>query len=514
MPPGSLAIVLHAHLPFVRHAEQENFLEEDWLHHAIVDCYAPLLDVLARLAREHVPFRVTMSFSPTLCAMLRDPLLSARFGRRLDALIDLAARAAGDLSGHYVARFSRVRALLDEHKGDLLSGYAGLEAQGHLELCAVPATHAILPLLSTPESRRAQIRIGMESHRRHFGREPRGMWLAECAWDETLDEDLVRCGVGQVVLEAEAFARARPRPAAGLAAPVRTRAGLTAFARDPGSSTAVWSATEGYPGDPAYREFHRDLGWDAGLELLRPLLSDDGLRRQVGIKLHRVTGLVSLSEKLPYDPEAAARRAVEHARHFLAGRARSVRRAARWIDHPVCVAPFDAELFGHWWYEGPLFLDALLRLAARSRSFDTVTLSEHLDRHGPGEDAAPAPSTWGEGGDLRTWLNEETAWMLRPLHEAEEGMVRLARLAVSEGPPRRALTQAGRELLLTQASDWAFLIRAGTSRSYAERRVREHLAAFAALHDDVVSRRIDEPRLAALQAAHGIFPWLDASAWS
>jgi len=514
-PPGGLGIVLHAHLPFVRHPEQQSFLEEDWLHHAITECYAPLLDTFERLAADGVPFGVTMSLSPTLCAMLDDDLLRTRFSERLERLMALANRAAGALAPHYAERLGRVRDVWHAHQGDLLAGFARIESQGHLDLWAVPATHAVLPLLPTSESRRAQIRIGIESHRRHFAKTPRGMWLPECAWDETLDATLAECGVRNVVLEAHALAGAWPRPRHGLAAPIRTPAGIAAFGRDPESSVRVWSASEGYPGDPAYREFHRDVGWDADQETVEPFLSDDGHRRPVGLKLHRVTGPVPLSGKSSYDPEAANRRAVEHARDFLGGRARLLRRLGQRMDRsPIVVAAFDAELFGHWWYEGPVFLDALFRLAARSPAIETISLSDHVDAHGPDEQSSPAPSTWGKGADLRTWLHEGTAWMLDPAHQAEARMLRLAARPPAGALGRRALAQAGRELLLSQSSDWAFLITAGPSRSYAEHRFREHIAAFSNLCDAIEYSHIDEPHLASLESRNNLFPWLDPESWT
>lgn len=512
---GGLGIVLHAHLPFVRHPEQQSFLEEDWLHHAIAECYAPLLDTFERLAEQGVPFRITMSISPTLCAMLGDDLLRGRFSERLERLIALANRAAGVLAPHYAERLGRVRDIWRAHQGDLLAGFARLEDEGHVDLWAVPATHALLPLLATHEGRRAQVRVGLESHRRHFGRTPLGTWLPECAWDDMLDATLAECGVRHVVLEAHALAGACPLPRHGLAAPIGTPAGLVAFGRDPQSSVHVWSASEGYPGDPAYREFHRDVGWDADDESVRPFQSDDGLRRPVGLKLHRITGAVPLSGKAPYDPEPASTRAVEHARHFLGGRARLLHRLAHRMDRPpIIVAAFDAELFGHWWYEGPAFLEALFRLAARSPAIETVSLSDHADAHGPGTDAMPAPSTWGKGADLRTWLHEGTAWMLDPAHQAEMRMLHLAARLPTGALARRALAQAGRELLLAQSSDWAFQITAGPSRSYAERRFREHIAAFNNLCDAIERGPIDEPHLASLESRNNLFPWLDPAPWT
>jgi 1,4-alpha-glucan branching enzyme len=76
---GYVALVLHAHLPFVRHPEHDEFLEEDWLYEAITETYLPLLEAFERLAHDGVPFRVTMTLSPPLVSMLRDELLVGRY---------------------------------------------------------------------------------------------------------------------------------------------------------------------------------------------------------------------------------------------------------------------------------------------------------------------------------------------------------------------------------------------------------------------------------------------------
>src|SRR5205823_4138062 len=123
MPLGYLALVLHAHLPFVRHPEYDDFLEEDWLYEAITETYIPLLEVFDSLERDGVDWRMTMSVTPTLAAMLSDPLLQYRYVQRIDNLIALAKKEVertrwepefNHLARMYHARFTRAREVFAE----------------------------------------------------------------------------------------------------------------------------------------------------------------------------------------------------------------------------------------------------------------------------------------------------------------------------------------------------------------------------------------------------------------
>ncbi len=318
-----LMLVLHAHLPFVRHPEHPEFLEEDWLFEAMIETYAPIVDACARLAADRVPFRLTMTLSPTLCEMLSDELLMARFETRLRRVAAACRRRAR--APFEAAAAEHLRLFTAARGRRLLPEFRALQDRGVLEIITTAATHAILPYVSRPEALRAQIAVAVANYRKHFGRAPRGFWLPECAYEPGLDAALAEHGLRYFFVDAHALE----------SSPARTPAGPTAFARDPESSRQVWSAAEGYPGDPWYREFYRDEGWANG--------------RGAGLKFHRITGAVPLDRKEPYDPSRARERVEEHARHFLECRRRGA---------PLMVSPYDAELFGHWWYEGPRFLEA------------------------------------------------------------------------------------------------------------------------------------------------------------
>src|SRR5207244_11589088 len=263
MKPGSLALFLHAHLPFVRDVEREDALEQHWLFEAITETYVPLLLVLENLIEESINFRLTLSITPTLASMLADPLLQSRYLDRLERLIELSekevARTRSDprfapLSGMYHSLFTRVHdPLTRRYRNNLLDAFQRLQRLGHLEIIAGAATHAYLPLLSVNEAAvRAQIRIGVEHYRQTFGQEPRGFWLPECGYFPGLDAFLDEEGIRFTILETHGITRADERPRYGIHAPIYCPSGVAAFGRDPDSSRQVWRATDGYPCDHGY----------------------------------------------------------------------------------------------------------------------------------------------------------------------------------------------------------------------------------------------------------------------
>jgi 1,4-alpha-glucan branching enzyme len=522
MSIGSLALVLHAHLPFVRHPEYEDFLEEDWLYEAISETYLPLLLVFDRLADEGVPYRVTMTLTPTLVTMLRDELLMSRYARRLDQLCELGAREVhrtrndpvfGRLAHFYRDHFESLRAAFRErYKRDLVGAFRRLQDAGHLEIITCNATHGFLPLMQqTPEAVRAQITVAANHYRLTFGRDAPGIWLAECGYFPGVEKYLAAERIRYFFVDTHGLTDATPRPLHGPFAPIFTESGVAAYARDPESSQQVWSSERGYPGDPIYREFYRDIGWDLDLDYIRPFIQPTGDRKNTGFKYYRITG--KTQDKQPYDPDAARERAATHAGNFLFNREKQF----EWLSgkmggrKPVVVAPYDAELYGHWWFEGPWFLDALIRkVAFDQKTFRLVAPSDDLAEHPENQVATPPLSSWGAGGYANMWLDGSNDWVYRHLHHCSRKMVALAKDHPDASTlQRRALNQAARELLLAQSSDWAFIMKTGTMVDYAVRRTKEHLLRFLRLHDQIRDGRIDEGWLSHIEGKNNIFPEID-----
>jgi 1,4-alpha-glucan branching enzyme len=516
MPNGYLALVLHAHLPFVRHPEHEHFLEEDWLFESITETYIPLIAMMRRLVSDGVRFNLTMSVTPTLCAMLQDDLLRDRYLRYLESRIALAERLSDyyaderlrNLARFYSEQFSQTRRrFVDDYDRDLVGALRELQQTGSLEIIACAATHAYLPLLQqTPQSMRAQVLIGCDVYRAMFGCEPRGIWLPECGYAPEVDPILQEANLRWFVVDSHGLMFGTPRPRFAIYAPCYTPAGPAAFARDRESSREVWSATEGYPGDPSYRDFYRDVGFDLEPDQLTGFLAPNDSRKFTGLKFHRVTG--AGEPKDHYDPQLARATAERHAEDFVAKRRQQSSRLAEGGFEPIIVAPFDAELFGHWWYEGPVFLEAVIRAIATGDTIGLVTPTEYLRAHPTQQVIAPAASSWGHNGSSEMWLNEQNAWIYPRLDAAGRQMAEVAAKYWTGGGEvtERALKQLARELLLAQASDWAFLIKTGTAIDYATGRTNEHLLRFGRLYEQVMGGGIDQAFLAEREARHNLFP--------
>jgi len=432
------------------------------------------------------------------------------------------------LSGFWHARFTRLHRLFQRLDGDLVGALRGLEDAGRLELMGSAATHGFLPLLARDESIRLQLAVGIAEHRRLFGRRPAGCWLPECAyrprgpwhpWPSAprvgirrgIEEHMADAGFHYFFVDAHLAGAGDPfgiygdpampmahQPGAHLPAPTsrsphrayqagpgRAPGPVSVLVRDPRSSRQVWSRYEGYPGDGRYLEFHK-IRWPGGLKLWR-VTDRDG----------------DLASKQPYDPAEAAALASEHAAHF-AGVLAAIATEDTGLRGGVISAPFDTELFGHWWFEGPRFLDALYRRLAAGDPVHPVTAAAHLDAWPPRTGLRLTAGSWGAGGDFGMWLNQRTAWTWERLWPLEEAFWDVTPAALASRDARPVLAQAARELLLAQASDWQFVISTGTAADYAERRLREHCdgaenlvrALAAGTPDELASARVHAADLA------------------
>lgn len=523
MTLGYTALVLHAHLPFVRHPDRDDYLEERWLFEAISECYLPLLEGLERLEADGVPFRLTLSLSPTLMAMLDDPLLQARYRGHLEASLQLAQREVVHTAGgpaQNVARFylhwveSLYQRYTQHYGADILTAFHRLAQAGYLELITCAATHGFLPAYQEqPATVRAQIQVAVQVFRARFGHAPRGFWLPECGYFPGLDRYLREVGVQYCFTETHGLTHAQPAPPFGPYAHAWTPDGLAVFARDPESSKQVWSANEGYPGDPAYREFYRDIGFERDPEHLGALAGPNGVRTFSGFKYHRVTG--PTEQKGYYDRWAAERTAIRHAHHFVQSRAHQAATLRGMLPGgppPLVVAPYDAELFGHWWFEGPFFLEQVARAALHQQTVRFITPGDYLQMFSPGQGTAePAYSSWGYQGYADYWVDGANHWLYRHLHGAGRQLTRLAnRHQMADDETRRTLNQAARELLLAQASDWGFIMKTGSAYQYAHRRVHAHLGRFGRLVGAVErGEPLDPQWLRQVELADNIFPQID-----
>ncbi len=436
---GHLVLVLHSHIPYVRRAGAWPFGEEV-LFEAMAETYLPLLDLLYDLLAAGIHPKVTIGLTPILVEQLGDAGILGRFEQYLTEKRRAAGHDRARFAFQHAAELERLAAWYEDWYGRSLDGFRNrycrelpaafraLQDAGAIEVLTSAATHAYLPLLERRSALYAQLATGVASYRRVFGRPPRGVWLPECGYRPGVERLVGQNGLdyfftdGHVlggtgpdqaivgpypgVVAPRFVATAQPRPAVSGRSVFEPywvgRSRVAVFAREQATGRQVWSATEGYPGDFAYREFHKrdDV---SGLQYWR--ISD---------------GAGDLAAKRPYQPAAAAARAAEHAAHFVGLLEHRLAAARRNGDvPPVLVAAYDTELFGHWWFEGITWLGLVLRQLAEQDRIEPLTATEALAASPPTEPIDLPESSWGAGGGHATWLNEETAWLWPQVHEVE-----------------------------------------------------------------------------------------------
>ncbi|WP_019421403.1 1,4-alpha-glucan branching protein domain-containing protein [Paenibacillus sp. OSY-SE] len=529
---GQIALILHAHLPYVRHPHRPNSLEERWFFEAMMETYLPLIDVFRRLEQDNVPFRITMTLSPTLLSMMEDKLMQSRFEEHLKTSIRLARSETKRLRTNnelqnvaalYLERWLKWLHMYRQCGGRVIEWFRHFVQKGWLECITCAATHAFLPLIKHPVLAHAQIEIGAREHERLLGQRPEGIWLPECAYSPELSPLLQASGIRYFMVDHHGLLTAQPQPHRLQYAPAMTEDGVFAFARDPESSHQVWSSYEGYPGDCDYREYYRDIGFDLGWNdeaewnYIRPYILEDGARLNTGMKYYRITG--AGSDKTPYRLDWALHKVREHAKHFLDSRERQLVQAQSWMDRaPIVVCPYDAELFGHWWFEGPLWVEALFREQhARGEQHEQrtkfVAPSDYIAAYPDSEQTDLTFSSWGRGGYADVWLQERNDWIYKHLHHAEDRLLQYAqRLRDSWGfrpVQERIMNMALKEWMLAASSDWAFILDAGTVTEYAAERTRQHLGRCHLLLDMLEQGVYDLIQLEKMEAEYPCFKTAD-----
>ena len=550
---GYVSFVLHAHLPFIHHPESNDYLEESWLYEAISETYIPLLKNFKKLVDEGVNFRITMSMTPPLLSMLDNKLLQQKYINYLENLIELSEKEIkrtafnekmNNLSKYYYERYSEdLRLFRDEFKCDLISQFKHFQDIGVLEIITCGATHGYFPILYVNEKIvRAQIAVGVQTYERYFGKKPRGIWLPECGYVPEADKYLREFGVDYAIVESHGVLYANPTPVYGTLAPIVSPQGFTVFGRDMESSRQVWSSINGYPGDYNYRDFYRDIGYEADYDYIKPYIAHNGVRVHTGIKYHRITG--DTDNKDIYDIQWAKDSAERQAGHFLNSRTEQIENASHYMNKPpIVLCPYDAELYGHWWYEGPYWLYILFKKIYYDEcNFELITPSEYMDKYPEIQQCQPCRSSWGANGYSEVWLNPSNDYAHKHLHTAGDRMCELAykfkdsynvlndldnkikdlkkekkpiTSITSSSKYRnaklqvRALNQAARELLLAQSSDWLFIITNNTMVDYAHRRIKDHIGRFTRLYNELNSGKIDRKFLTEIEEKDCVFPDID-----
>lgn len=493
---GAFALVLHSHLPYVLTHDR---LEEEWLFEAVAESYLPLLQVFTHLSLRKMSPKVTIGLTPVLL----DQLVDQRFVKQFLAYLEQKVQAAHEDQQVFTRRnephLVRLASLWAEFYrrtaaffvGDLSSNIIGtlrrLQKQEEVEVLTSAATHAYLPLLALDSSVRAQIEIGTSSYRRHFGTQPSGFWLPECAYRPArrwtppfddieelqtserpaLDQLLATAGLQYFIADARQlrgsapdYARHSPCRLHWVDGRDSSSAPVALFTRDFETTARVWQHDSGYPGDPVYLEFHKK-------------------QREGGLRYWRITDRrADLAYKQPYVPEWAFAQVRAHAIHFtqmVRERLRNHRQQTG--ERGVVVAAFDTELFGHWWFEGPQWVSELLRQITADGDITLTTCQEYLRQSPPQRTVQLSESSWGDGGDHRVWWQSGTRRLWHDVYEAECAMRRLMEQIQEKTldmQSARIVQQCGRELLLLQSSDWPFMLSTGNTADHAQQRFAHH----------------------------------------
>ncbi len=516
-PKGYVSFVLHAHLPFVHHPESDDYLEEQWLFEAISETYIPLLTNFKKLVEEKIDFRITMSLTPPLLNMFDNKTLQKKYINYLKQHIELAKKEVkrtvydenlNKLSKYYLNRYTNdLHIFKDVYNKNLIEAFKYFQDIGVLEIITCGATHGYFPILYVNEKTiKAQIAVGVETYEKYFGKKPRGIWLPECGYVPEADKYLKEFGIEYVITETHGILYADPTPIYGTNAPIVSPEGIIAFGRDAESSRQVWSSINGYPGDYNYREFYRDIGYDTDYEYIKPYIAHNGARVNTGIKYYRITG--NTENKDYYNLQWAQDSINKQTGHFFDCRNSQINRLAKHMDNPpIILCPYDAELYGHWWYEGPDWLYTLFKKIYYDKcDFKLITPSEYIDKYPEMQISTPCRSSWGANGYNKVWLNPTNDYAHKHLHTAGDRMVELANeFPNSKGTLKRALNQCARELLLAQSSDWLFIITNGTMVEYAHKRIKEHIGRFTKLYYQIKKNSIDLEFLKDIEKKDKIF---------
>ncbi len=545
------SLLLHAHLPYVHHPEQPSYLEENWLYEAISETYIPLLQILERLERDQVPCRLAISLSSTLLAMLDHPNLQARYLDYLRRQSELCQTLIQNwrcsteekaLLQHYL-QFYQDNYVLFQHnyRCELIPSFRRFRDKGMLELICTAATHAFLPNFQQyPALVRQQIRLAIATFEKYFGcLEPQdslGFWLPECGYYDGLDRILVEEGVrycyialhgllgSSLNISDNSAVTSSHLPRCGSFAPVQSPEGLILFPRERASSAIIWDQQIGFPAAKAYRDFYQDVGYRADIDVVRPHLPF-GLRYYTGIKLWRI-------ERLPggapcaYEKDNAVAQARDHAVQFLQNLSAHSRQAASLMPRtPLISTVYDAELFGHWWNEGPVFLEQLLRRNHEQRlsgqsNLEFVTPSEYLQRESRFQILHPCFSSWGKDGYAQVWLDQKNDWIYPQLFELYENIEMILAQRSMQNLNQNVIDEYGLyqqeaiKLLICNfslacASDWAFMMKSDTSKDYAIVRTNEHIQNASKILQGFVRKKFDSNWLMQLRQKNRIFLDLD-----
>jgi 1,4-alpha-glucan branching enzyme len=524
---GSFCLTLHSHLPWVLgHGIWPH--GTSWVNEAAAETYIPLLQEVNKLIDEGYHPKFTLGLTPVLCEMLSHPSFIEGFIGYLDEKVGAALADLDDftenkyekgrirLSKWWEEFYERTRDdFIHKFNRDIVGGFKKLQDDGLLDIITCGATHGYSPLLSKDSSIDAQFKVAIENYKRHFGRAPTGTWLPECAyrpgykWKNPLsgeefdrpgieyflaknglkyffvDSALLLGGKSQGVYAArfpllkelwKQFASQyeeiptsfeKSQYESYLVSTQSAESPVAFFTRDEKTGIVVWSGEHGYPGCQEYLDFHKK-------------------HYPGGLRYWKVTGpKVDLGEKMLYWPDDVPAKLDENASHYI-NLIKDILRAYKgdYGKPGLIVAPYDCELFGHWWFEGNWWLARVLRWIEDDPEIDLTNTRISLNQNPPNKVVSIIEGSWGQGSSHWVWLNEWTTWTWKLIYEVENKIEKIMTKygTTKDENLKKILKQLARESLLLQSSDWQFLITTWSARDYSEGRVSLHYENFNRLY--------------------------------
>ncbi len=492
-----ICIILHAHLPFVCDSSRDLPLEEIWLYQNIAECYIPLVMMCNSLLKKNIQPSIALSLSPTLITMLQQDYYKHRFKQWCLQLCEFSdilkkhnRKAVKAL--HFYDAFITDRLHYIENN-DVLDELQYLACNNAVELLTTAATHPFMPLLRHfPYMMRLQIKLGIDTFYSRFGYKPDGFWLPEMGYCYGMDSYLIDENINYTIVNDKSILMSNAVPHYGNFFPSVTKSGLMILPRDTVLSMKIWSG-QGYPGNPYYREFHRDALYE--LQELSPT-PDNTL---LGLKIYAVTGS---DDKKYYNPDCIPEIVSKQVDDFIDTIYKRSEQVANITNKPpVFILPFDAELFGHWWFEGPLFLELLIEKIAQLHDVELIMPSDLLGSECATVDLVE--SSWGKQADFSTWYNPLVRRNAAMLDEIMYEFLQYVNLK------NEMLYQCAREILLAMASDWLFMISTGSYTDYAGRRFSEHSDATRTLLTMLNNNESNETLIHERYKKYPIFPTID-----
>jgi 1,4-alpha-glucan branching enzyme len=583
---GSFTFILHTHLPYVLHHGKWPH-GSDWLSEATAECYIPILGMLESMQADGLDPKISMDFSPINLEQLADPDFATVFVEYCHEKIAAAekdfvlfskdgAKEYMRLAEYWREFYSQTKNIfIEQYQGNIVTGFRKLSDDRVLDAMTCGATHGYFPLLLRDDNIRGQINCAIETHEHHFGKRPRGIWLPECGyrpgykWSPTVGPESYRlsseerAGVEELVAEAglEYFvvdgALTKGGTVQGAIDPKRsltdiywvgepgpahrvpgsenifgsfhsndvstrnpepgTRNPVAIFSRDAESASRVWDAEKGYPGAGSYLDFHKKHG-------------------NSGLRYWKITSLkTDMADKLPYVPSDTEKKLNTQADDFVSLVQTELEEFAKTHSYPGIIAsPFDTELFGHWWFEGPRFLGKVMRRISAWKKIGLTDCAESLDNYSEHRATISLPEgSWGFEGQHWVWTNDAVAWMWDTIYPLEDRFLKAIHAykptpneeggvfpSSMDETLRSIFDQAARELLLLEASDWPFVISTQGAIDYSKMRFAEHAELLTRLLDIAehydATKGLSSTDFDFLQGAIGkdrVFPKIDLGWW-